>query len=408
MNNQELLIYIIEAAILLAASLILYYKKFFSTVSIERYLFIFLSSIILSLVSAKVGMSSFESDSRNFLFDAKLLSSFLEKDVSLYGLFFLTGGNSLYPASYFPMLDASNTWANYSSFTIEKYYLFFTLISKSTLFNVSLFFGFLSFIAKLLLIKTAIQLKADKYVITWLTILFSIGGTDLYFISGLYKESLLFFFVSYFIYYFFTEKSKIKHLLAVFILIQFTLLKFEFATLFALICVLNYLWQYIRKGNWQERFISLMVVVISLGILYLSPFYTFIMNRIYRFSFKQIGNTAKEISEFDSNIITNIKSLIINILSVFYAPLADTRTEFIAIEIYNLLLGILLLVLIVRVKLKNSFLFFLLTSLFICSIFIIAFFVPNFGAQLRYRSPFVLLFVFSLILNQKYIKKINI
>jgi len=107
LNNQELLIYIIEAAILLAASLILYYKKFFSTVSIERYLFIFLSSIILSLVSAKVGMSSFESDSRNFLFDAKLLSSFLEKDVSLYGLFFLTGGNSLYPASYFPMLDAS-------------------------------------------------------------------------------------------------------------------------------------------------------------------------------------------------------------------------------------------------------------------------------------------------------------
>jgi hypothetical protein len=72
-----------------------------------------LSSVCLAAFSAYLA----ELDSRKYFRDAILLMSFLEKDPRMYGLFFLSGGNSLYPESYFPMLIAPNTWSIYTSYT---------------------------------------------------------------------------------------------------------------------------------------------------------------------------------------------------------------------------------------------------------------------------------------------------
>jgi len=72
-----------------------------------------LSSVCLAAFSAYLA----ELDYRKYFRDAILLMSFLEKDHRMYGWFFLSGGNSLYPESYFPMLIAPNTWSIYTSYT---------------------------------------------------------------------------------------------------------------------------------------------------------------------------------------------------------------------------------------------------------------------------------------------------
>lgn len=144
MHRDELFIYGLQFIAILALALYAEYRFQFTRLSLRSTCLLFLSSVCFAAFSAYLA----ELDSRKYLKDAILLTSFLEKDPSHYGLFFLTGGNGLYPDSYFPMLIASNTWSNYTSYTIEKFYLFFSLISKPNLYNVSLFFGALSFFLK--------------------------------------------------------------------------------------------------------------------------------------------------------------------------------------------------------------------------------------------------------------------
>jgi hypothetical protein len=141
MNNSEFLIYCIQFVFRVFGFVFLEKKYKFLPIGLLPAVILLIASIFIAGLSAKLA----ELDSRKYMKDAILLMSFLDKDPSLYGLFFLTGGNGLYPQYYFPMLIASNTWSNYTSFTIEKFYLFFSLISKPNLLNVSLFFGVLSF-----------------------------------------------------------------------------------------------------------------------------------------------------------------------------------------------------------------------------------------------------------------------
>lgn len=179
-----MLIYLFQFLVILGIVLYLNERYKISRLGVLPLLLLFLSSISLALVSAKFA----EADAVRYIDDAKLLMSYIAKDPTQLGLFFLSGGNSLYPQYYFPMLIASNTWSNYSSFTIEKFYLLFSYISSPTLLNVSLFFGTLSFVAKLLLLKSGEFLGINKkaYIILWLYL--CLGCVDIFLYLGFIKN----------------------------------------------------------------------------------------------------------------------------------------------------------------------------------------------------------------------------
>lgn len=97
---------------------------------------------------------------------------------------------------------------------IEKFYLFFSLISKPNIYNVSLFFGALSFVSKSILIRTFQLLDQDSFKLKLIYAFLLIGGFEVFFISGVYKENLLFFFLSFIIYAYYSRPRVCKFIVA--------------------------------------------------------------------------------------------------------------------------------------------------------------------------------------------------
>lgn len=103
MNNSEFFIYCIQFIFLVFGFIFLEKRYKFLPIGLVPALILLIASIFIAGLSAQLA----ELDSRKYMKDAILLISFLDKDSSLYGLFFLTGGNGLYPQYYFPMLILS-------------------------------------------------------------------------------------------------------------------------------------------------------------------------------------------------------------------------------------------------------------------------------------------------------------
>lgn len=84
MNNSEFFVYCIQLVVIVFGFVYFEKKYRFLPISIFLSLSLLVGSIVLAMLSAKVA----ELDSRKYLKDAILLTSFLDKDSSLYGLFF--------------------------------------------------------------------------------------------------------------------------------------------------------------------------------------------------------------------------------------------------------------------------------------------------------------------------------
>lgn len=404
MNNLEHLIYIIQAVIFMTASLFLYKRYYSDILHIGLYILLFFTSIILALISAKIGVSGLEYDSVAYLNDAKLLISYIENDKTLLGLFFLTGGNSFYPEYYFPMLVASDTWSHYSSFTIEKFYLLFSYLSSPNLYSISIFFGMISFMSKLFLLRIGHINGLNSQWLKILILFLCFGGIDLYFVSSLNKENIVLFLFSASLYLLYKENSLYRNSLLLIFILHIAFLRFELFFILVLVFGLLFMHKYFKLVQVKIKIAAMLIPIFILGLFYKSLFHYFI-NKISRFQLKSIGNTATEKINIKANIFELVLNGLKSFIHLFYSSLHTVKSIFWIIDLNNIILIFGILVLVVKFKFSKNSLFIGFITFNICSLIIISVFVPNYGAQLRYRAPFIILIIFSLIVfNISYIK----
>lgn len=388
----------------MTASLFLYNRYFSYILSVGYFILLFVTSTILAILSAYVGISGLEYDSVAYLKDAKLLMSYIENDNTLIGLFFLTGGNSIYPEYYFPMLVASDTWSHYSSFTIEKFYLLFSYLSRPNLFNISIFFGMISFVSKLFLLRIGHINGLNRKWLKILILFLCFGGIDLYFVSSLNKENIVLFLFSASLYLLYKENSIYRNSLILILILHIAFLRFELFFILVLVFGLLFMYKYFKLVQVKIKIAAMLIPIFILGLFYKSLFHYFI-NKISRFQLKSIGNTATQKINIKDNIFELVFNGLKSFIHLFYSSLYTVKSIFWIIDLNNFILIFGILVLVVKFKYSKNYLFYGFVLFNLCSLIIISVFVPNYGAQLRYRAPFVVLLIFSLIVfNINHIK----
>jgi hypothetical protein len=394
MHRVELIIYGLQFIALLTLVLYVEYRFQFTRLSLRSVCLLFLSSVCLAAFSAYIA----EMDSRKYLRDSILLMSFLEKDPRMYGLFFLSGGNSLYPESYFPMLIASNTWSNYTSYTIEKFYLFFSLISKPNLYNVSLFFGALSFVSKSLLIRSFQLLDQDSFKLKLLYAFLLIGGLEVFFISGVYKENLLFFFLSFIVYTYYSRPRVWKYIIAFLCLLNAVFLRLD--TMIIIILILTVLFLFFKYRHWGlwRYLIIILSSTLSLFCLYCLNYKDYAIGKLNRYANLKPGNTHFDPIDWNKDAINLCGQILLRWRQAFYSIYTTTDYLYI-VSIVNGLSVIFISVLLYYQSIKWHKLTLVTVSVFIAFMLTLSLFIPNYNALLRYKSPLFVFMIFGLILN---------
>lgn len=401
MNSVEFLIYVFYFVLLLSLSYWLDKRYRLSALGVIPFLILYISTIVLSSYSAHRA----ESDTIRYIEDAKLLITFIQSDFKLLGLFFLSGGNSIYPNSYYPMLISSNTWSNYSSFAIEKFYLLFSLLSKPNLFIVSIFFGFLAFCSKLLLLRLAriYGIAKNNYLI--LCIFLCFGMTDVYFVSGVYKECIFLFLISVLLNYYHSRKTIWRNIFAFLCIVQIIFLRFDIAMLIALAIVSIKAYHHFKLSLWTSK-ISYGILLFTIFIwLRFSPINTYLTTRLNRFSTKFYGNTGLGEIDWSEDLWSLLKILCFRWIGFFYTSIAELNSLFILIDFYNIFLLLVVVYLLINNFYWDNFLKNTINLILIVFSFIISISIPNFGTQLRYRAPFIVLFIAINLLNINIKKK---
>lgn len=394
MNNHELAIYCGQFLVIVFGFVFLEKKYKFLPIGLVPAVILLITSIFIAGLSAQLA----ELDSRKYMKDAILLISFLDKDPSLYGLFFLTGGNGLYPQSYFPMLIASNTWSNYTSFTIEKFFLFFSLISKPNLFNVSLFFGLLSFISKCLLLKSLDNIDPDARKVKILYAFLLIGGIDIFFVSGVYKENLLLLFLCVVLYVVYSPPKWWKYLLALLCLFNAIFIRLDTVILLVIVFLIVYLCYRLEVSKWRNRILILLFPLVPLILLFNSPYRVYVVDKLNRYGRLKAGNTHFDFIDWNMDAILLIGQILKRWLVAFYS--IHTTTFFLVILNFVCALTIVFIIYLAfhQSRIWNRITVYF-TMAFFTFMFVVSLLVHNYAAILRYRSPLFILMVFGLILN---------
>ena len=394
MHRDELFIYGLQFIAILALAFYAEYRFQFTRLSLRSTCLLFLSSVCFAAFSAYLA----ELDSRKYLKDAILLTSFLEKDPSHYGLFFLTGGNGLYPDSYFPMLIASNTWSNYTSYTIEKFYLFFSLISKPNLYNVSLFFGTLSFFSKGLLIRTFHLIDNDPFMLKLIFSFLLIGGLEILFISGVYKENLLFFFLSFIVYTYYSRPRIWKYIIAFLCFLNAIFLRIDTMIITVFILVVVYLfYKYKKLGNWRFLLVAL-GASLPLILLYSLDYKEYVIGKLNRYAKLKPGKTHFDSLDWNEEAYSLFGQIVLRWQQAFYS--VYTATDYLLLVNVLTTLSLIFVGWLLYYQSKTWHRLTIVTALaFLSFVFTVSLFVPNYAALLRYRSPLFVFMIFGLILN---------
>lgn len=410
MNPNDVFVFVFQILGLSVCIYGLYKYRLASYISILEILALWTTSILFALLSTYIATHGYEPDIRGYFADAQILLSYIENNFGRYiGVLFLTGGNSLYPDSYFPMLDASNTWPNVSFWTMTKCYTLFALLSRDTLYHIAIYFAFLSFLAKALWVVCIRKTEIDGVVRRVLILFLCIGATDIYFISGMYKESLSFFFWTVLVYMIWYGGDTIWKwfwiLISVYILAS---LRIEFV----IIAILSWgMIQFVRgyrQRNTLDKILSILSVCITSWIIYLSPLWRFFIKMRIDMAALVAGNNKIERYQSSDNWIDNVLDFVKHFLGVLYTPLQGAKADIwaMAILISNLISIVFLVYVMVRFdyKKKNySQLIFLF--IFLIGWMMIAYIVPNYIGQLRYRSLYFIIGILFFIFNSKTYRK---
>jgi len=119
-----------------------------------------------------------------------------------------------------------------------------------------------------------------------------------------------------------------------------------------------------------------------------------------RFDLYAKGRTKMEILFFDHDILHNFGVFFKSIGRVFYFSNLDPLLplDFLVIVSNVLILSLLLFALFFQ-TIRSKFVYHLIIFLCVSVFFVIGFYVPNYGAIIRYRSVFVMLLLWGIVVS---------
>jgi hypothetical protein len=406
MTKIQILIYCSQFLVL---SYFILNAKWFSVNKQFNGLFIltlFFISCLLSLANAYAVIEYFKSDVLAFLNKGNILYTYLKNDVLRNFDFFFEIGGGMPPKRHYDIAYNLDMWCHPSSFLMIKIYGFFGAISSFHLANISLFFAFLSFVARVLLLKIFIQLKVKTlWIYIFLLISFTLG-TDAFFINGLHKESLGFFLYVVLFYLFIQKKTPYRFFLI-------------FLLLFFLIIVRNYLFIFFFASlgifaAFKFYKINRNLVILSIMMFVLIVFSK--MHHIITFVFKKVTGFKEDARgklkiiphEFDWTISSFVEAAVKGWKNIFfYIPQKSPwffYDPFLVINNCLFVIIILFLLPSIRISKKRSFNFYYWIIPSILGLQLIGLTVYNYGTILRYRSLLVFFIIIGLLINQKKIE----
>lgn len=410
MTKIQILIYCLQFLVL--SYFILNVKWFNLSKPFNRLfvLILFFFTCLISLANAYAVIEYFKSDVLAYLNKGNILYTYLKNDILKNFDFLFEIGGGMPPKSHYNIAYNLDMWCHPSSFLMIKIYGLFGAISSFHLANISLFFAFLSFFARLLLLKIFIQLKVKTYWIYFFILISFILGTDTFFINGLHKESLGFFLYVFLFYLFIQKKTPYRFLLI-------------FLLLFFLIIVRNYLFIFFfasfglfaafkfYRMNKNVVIISIMMFILVL-LSKVHHIITFVFNKVTGFKEDARGKLKIEPHEFDWTITNFVEAAVKGWKNIFiYMPQKSPwffYDPFLVINNIFFVLVILILIPNIRISKKRSFNFYYWIIPSVLGLQLIGLTVYNYGTILRYRSLLVFFIIIGLIINQKKIENRSI
>ena len=246
-----------------------------------------MTSVVFSLISCAIIQWGFEMDALLAFNDAKFIYASISEDfLSRVWMVFLTGGNSFYPKSYFQILDASNSWSHIASWTTMRVYLLFIVLSKASIWNVSIFFAFLSWSAKINILKiyNLWSKQSISKILFWFIL---VGGTDIFFISGLYKETIFFACLMMSLWLFLKSNRKwLEHFALIVCIYVMLNIKFDVFVILISPFFIYRAAQYWRNATLVRKLWSAIVVSFIAGLLTYQYLWPYLLLKKLRFSNK--------------------------------------------------------------------------------------------------------------------------
>lgn len=406
MKPNQVLLYSIEIfTIIIVIYYISLYQSFRFLNKVQLcYLFIFNSIVCLfnAYISGKDG------DIFHYYNDSKVLYYFLDQNFfKYYQVLFKNGGGFIPRILAEPLFEIGH-WGNPSMYFMVKAFTWSSLFSSSNIYNISLFFSLSSFTAKYFSLRILELFKIEKtgFYIAIFILFFS--GLDSFFITGMYKENFIFLFLIYIIYYFLSQKTYVKT--AVFLLFLYYLFYLK-PHLVGVIYLGVLIYCIYKLYTYKQFFYNLIIsFLVGFHLIMIKKFHIieYIITKKTQFNSLKGGTTNKEVINFSDSAIDSILVFFKSILSIFISPLDIISLNFksIIINYSNFSFIFIFLFLIRRLYFYNKFIFYYLVIIGIISLFFIGFIVPNYGAQLRYRSVYMIILIITLL--QFNIRKINI
>jgi hypothetical protein len=408
LDSSQALVYILQFVGF--SGFVGYFSRNLSKYGVERFdsYLIWLASVVFSLISCAIIHWRFETDALSAFNDAMFIYSAINEDfLSRIWMVFLTGGNSLYPKSYFQILDTSNSWSHIASWTTMRVYLLFIVLSKASIWNVSIFFAFLSWSAKIniLRIYNLWSGQSISKIFFWFIL---VGGTDIFFISGLYKETIFFACMMMSLWLFLkSNRNWLEYVVLIACIYVMLNIKFDVFVILISPFIIYRVTQYWRNAALVRKLWSAVVVSLITGLLTYRYLWPFLLLKKLRFSNKASGNTVLEGYRWSDSFYENAIDFVKHFLGLFYTSFFSKfeLKHLLVIGFINFLTLVFLLFLLFQIPFHDAFRKKWLFVSCMIGFSIIAFYVPNYITQLRYRSIYMILFVFWLFLNQKHIKK---
>ena len=328
--------------------------------------------------------------------DALIMLIYLKHDFYTYWeLMFRIGGKDI-PTHLSEPIISMGFWGNMSNYLMVKLYTIFSFISSPTLINISIFFSFIGFMGKFLILKAIENKSLGKFQFYTLAFILFYLPNESFWTNAIHKETLLTFAIGLVIYAF-SLSVWYRWAMVVFgMTLMFIVRDFYFMS-FLMGLFIYYLMNETKLKLRQVILVTsfFILILFSLPIKFGKTLFHVLIDKKTEFSSMNHGHTKIETLHFLQKPLESIYNTILN---GFIEPsFWHIRNAFeLVISIENFLISIILLFFIYAIFKAKSFQFFGFYVFAILIIFSCGYLVPNIGAILRYRSVAYITLVFTL------------
>lgn len=352
-------------------------------------------------------MNIFDSFEDVFAFqrDAMIMLIYLKKDFNTYWELLIRFGGQEIPAHLKEPIVSMSYWGNISNYFVIRLYAIFGFISRPSLYNISIFFAFISFVGKFLLLKSVDDYPlSKKQYLALIGVLFFLPNESFWTLS-LHKETLIIFCLGLIVYGIYTPKWFRWIYLLGGLIILFVVRDFYFVSIIPGL-LLYYLINETKLNLQQIATIcvSFIFMLMILPIKFGRTLLQVIIEKKTEFASLKNGNTKIETLHFQDDPIYSIFKTINN--GFFEPNLFHIRNPFDFIISVEMIVLTLLMAFFgyhtIKSKQFKNLGFYLFSLIIIVST---GYLVPNIGAILRYKSAAYLLLAFFVFFDYFQLKR---